>query len=78
MTNDEREKAKAEVEAFLQILQERYGITGSDLRWLARYHRSLEKYGDLTAKALATSIITIAIGGLALAIWEGFKHLLGK
>lgn len=84
--NDEAERDAAErritaelqVEAFISLIQARYGIESKDIprilddmRWV-REHRG--NIGRITW-TIALGIIALAVTGLASSLWEGFKHM---
>jgi len=63
-----------EVRAFLDILERDYGITPDDLRWFARYRRSVTRYGDWIAKAAVTSVVGSVVAGVVYVLYLGLTQ----
>lgn len=73
--------AQQQVEAFLRVIREEYGIgleaigqVRDDLHWLRQYRQRIETASGFALRALVTAVTV----GTVLAIWEGLKHLVGK
>lgn len=73
--------AAEQVDAFIKIVQNRYGIQEKEipvlldgLRWAAEHKRNLEKMGTTAMLTLLGMVLT----GMGLAIWEGLKTLLRR
>lgn len=75
------EKQRSEVQELIREELRRNGInpdepekTADLLRWSARHMRSFESAGSIVSRSVVLALVT----GLALAIWEGFKHLISR
>lgn len=64
-----------EVKIFLKILERDFDLTAEDLRWISNYHRTLAKYGNFIAQAVAVSAVLALLSGLGYAFIEGLKHI---
>ena len=78
---EERIKAEAQVEAFIEIMARRYGLKEDEipeivdnLKWLSNHRRGISRI----SWAAGLAVITLGASGMALAMWEGIKHFLGK
>ena len=78
---EDRIKAEAQVEAFMEIMAKRYGLKEDEipeiidnLKWLSSHRNGISRI-SWTA---GLGIIGLGASGLALAMWEGVKHFLGK
>lgn len=76
---ERRVEAELQVEAFLDMLQRRYGLKSEDvpailddLRWVREHRHGINR----VSWSVALGILTIAISGVAAAVWEGLKHTL--
>lgn len=78
MNEEEKEKAEKEVKAFLEILEKQYGITPETLRWFARYHNSVTRWGDWVAKSIVTSIVGAILGGVGYILYTGIMHIISN
>lgn len=77
---ERRVQAELHVEAFLDLLQKRYGLKPEDvpiilddMRWL-RQHRV---GANRITWSVALGLVALAVTGVAKAFWEGFKHSIG-
>ena len=76
---ERRVEAELQVEAFLDMLQHRYGLKSEDvpallddLRWVREHRHGINR----VSWSVALGILAIAISGVAAAVWEGLKHTL--
>lgn len=76
---ERRVEAELQVEAFLDMLQRRYGLKSEDvpailddLRWVREHRHGINR----VSWSVALGILAIAISGVAAAVWEGLKHTL--
>jgi len=74
---ERRISAELQVEAFMDLLQKRYGLKSEDipsilddLRWVREHRTGINRI----TWNVALGILTLAIAGLATAMWEGIKH----
>lgn len=81
ISEEDRIKAQLQVEAFVDVFCIRYGIKEEEipdllgnLRWLGKHKSSIE---GLSIKA-AMTVVGLVVTGMAVAFWEGIKHLLAK
>lgn len=81
ISEEARITAQIQVEAFAEVFCVRYGIKEEEipellgnLRWLGKHKSSIE---GLSVKA-AMVVIGLVVTGMAVAFWEGIKHLLAK
>jgi hypothetical protein len=74
-------EAELQVDVFLGILQERYGLQAGeireildDIRWVRGY-----RSGTIRAqRAAVVSVFALVLAGLASALWEGIKQSLRR
>lgn len=82
MTTEEemaaRVQAEMQVEAFISLIERRYGIKPeniphmvADLEWIHNHRGHISKI----SWAIALGILSLAASGIALAFWTGLKHL---
>jgi hypothetical protein len=78
--SEHRQLAELQVEAFITLLQKRYGLKPEaipeildDMRWLREHRTNLNR----VSWSVLLGILAIAISGVAAALWEGIKHKLG-
>ena len=73
-----RERVEAEllVEAFLELLERRYGFKSTDipeiledLRWVRQSRNGLIRI----QWSVALAILALAVSGLVMSLWEGVK-----
>jgi hypothetical protein len=82
VTKQEREDVEAriaaevQVEAFLSILETRYGLKSDDvpailddLRWVREHRNGINR----VSWSVALGILAIALSGVMHALWEGIK-----
>lgn len=76
---ERRVEAELQVEAFLDMLQRRYGLKPEDIpailddmRWVREHRHGINR----VSWSVALGILAIAISGVAAAVWEGLKHTL--
>ncbi len=76
---ERRGEAELQVEAFLEMLQRRYGLKPEDvpailddMRWVREHRHGINR----VSWSVALGILAIAISGVAAAVWEGVKHTL--
>lgn len=83
MTEDDdfekRVQAELQVEAFLDLLQKRYGLKPEDippilddLRWVREHRLGINR----VSWSVALGLLALALSGVATAFWEGLKHAL--
>ena len=73
---ERRIQAELQVDAFFTLLQARYGIKPEaipeildDLRWVREHRSNLNR----VSWNVVLGIISLALTGMAIAFWEGFK-----
>ena len=78
---EDRIKAEAQVEAFIEVLSKRFGIKEDEIpelvqtiRWSADHRRGINRMGW----AALLGLLSLVISGAALTFWEGLKHMLEK
>ncbi len=76
---ERRVEAELQIEAFLSILEKRFGLKSEDvpailddLRWVREHRNGINR----VSWSVALGILAIAISGVAAAVWEGIKHTL--
>ena len=76
---EDRIKAEAQVDAFIEILAKRYGLKDdeipallNDVRWIADHRRSISRMGW----AAILGVISLTVSGIWLMMLEGVKHTL--
>jgi hypothetical protein len=78
MTEEERAKVVMQVEHFITILSQRYGIEPTEVveavKWVQAHKLSTERLQQAGIK----SILSIVLTALALSIWEGARSFLWK
>ena len=69
--------AEVQVEAFLSILETRYGLKSGDvpailddLRWVREHRNGINR----VSWSVALGILAIALSGVMHALWEGIKQ----
>ena len=83
VTKEQRDDAEAriqaelQVEAFLDLLQKRYGFQSADIpqilddmRWVREHRTGINR----VSWSIALGILALALSGIASALWEGIKH----
>lgn len=73
-----RVRAEIQVEAFLSILETRYGLKSEDvpqilddLRWVREHRNGINR----VSWSVALGVLAIAIAGVMNAFWEGIKQV---
>ncbi len=73
---ERRIQAELQVDAFFTLIQARYGIKPEaipeildDLRWVREHRSNLNR----VSWSVVLGIITLALTGMAFALWEGMK-----
>ena len=79
--NANKEEAVQLVDAFLEILRHRWGIKEEDIpqllediRWLRSQRAGMRRL----SWTIVLAVVTSAVAGLSLAIWEGIKQVLRR
>lgn len=74
---ERRITAEIHVEAFMELISKRYGIEPEDIprimddiRWVREHRSNISR----VTWSVALGIITLAVGGLMAAMWEGIKQ----
>lgn len=72
-----RVQAEMQVEAFISILEKRFGLKSEDvpqilddLRWVREHRNGINR----VSWSVALGVLAIAIAGVMNAFWEGIKH----
>ena len=78
---EDRIKAEAQVESFIEVLARRYGLKEDEipeiidnLKWLSNHRRGISRI----SWSAGLGVIGLGASGLALALWEGIRHFVGK
>lgn len=76
---ERRIDAELQVEAFMDLIQKRYGLKHEDIpqilddmRWLREHRTGINR----VTWSVALGILALALSGIATAFWEGLKHTL--
>lgn len=76
---ERRVEAEIQVEAFLGMLQRRYGLKSEDIpailddmRWVREHRHGINRI----SWSVALGILALAISGVVSAFWEGVKNSL--
>jgi hypothetical protein len=79
--SEHRLLAELQVEAFITLLQKRYGLKPEaipeildDMRWLREHRNGINR----VSWSVALGILAIALSGVMHALWEGIKASAGK
>ena len=67
---DEQTRAERDVEAFIQILEEKHGIKLDDLKRALHFHVVLDRRAELVTNTIIRIIITALLALLGYAIYE--------
>lgn len=74
LMDDEKEHAAMQVDAFVRILAERYGIEPHEIvesvRWVQERRRTIDRMRSFAAASLIGTIIS----AMLVLLWEGFKE----
>jgi len=75
------EDTQQQVQAFLEEMQRRYGLSDDDVRelvrdwrWLRDYRARMDRYGGW----IAHSIIIAIMSGLVVAVWAGIRSIVTR
>jgi len=77
--DESREMAEKQVEAFIEILRFRYGLTEADIPEILDTAKWAVKHRSRIDKAIGFAVISIIgliVAGVAAALWEGLKQLI--
>lgn len=73
-----RVRAEIQVEAFLSILETRFGLKSDDvpqilddLRWVREHRNGINR----VSWSVALGVLAIAVAGVMHAFWEGIKQV---
>ena len=77
------EDANIQVDAFITVLYQRFGVSESDVKQWIRVipqlidaHERSAKYGEFAAKALLGTVITVFVGSIFTGIGWAVVHLI--
>lgn len=78
MSEDEKHRVHAQVDHFIDILARRYNLTPNDVVDAVNWVKQKKEISSRMKMSGAFSLMGIIIGALLLALWEGFKAVLGS
>jgi hypothetical protein len=75
LSEEEKYRVTLQVDHFIDLLSKRYGIHPTEvidaIQWV-RDHKSIETKVQFGAMI---SVVSVLIGALLMALWEGVKHM---
>lgn len=77
-STEDREHAALQVDAFVEIVSRRYGITPADIVETVRWVRERRAATERMRNFATASLLGTVLAGLLLALWEGVKDLLRR
>ena len=76
---ERRIAAELQVEAFVGLLEKRFGLKSEDipqilddLRWVREHRDGINR----VSWSVALGILAVAVSGVAVAFWEGVKQMI--
>ena len=78
LTDDERRKVAAQVEAFVELITKRYDVRPEEVLEAVRWVREKKAFNDRVKATGLVSLIGLLITAIGLAVWEGVKAMVGR
>ena len=78
LTDDERKKVAAQVEAFVELITRRYDVKPEEVLEAVRWVRERKAFSEKVRSTGLVSLIGLLITAIALAVWEGVKAMVGR
>jgi hypothetical protein len=78
LTDDERKKVAAQVEAFVELITKRYDVRPEEVLEAVKWVREKKAFNDRVKSTGLVSLIGLLITAISLAVWEGVKAMVGR
>jgi hypothetical protein len=78
LTDDERRKVAAQVEAFVELITKRYDVRPEEVLEAVKWVREKKAFNDRVKSTGLVSLIGLLITAISLAVWEGVKAMVGR
>lgn len=75
---EERMKVRAQVDHFVEVLENRYDITASEVIEAVKWVKERRDRAEKLSQAGAISLIGLIITAMAMSVVEGVKHWLSQ
>ena len=78
LTEDERKKVAAQVEAFVELITTRYDVRPEEVLEAVKWVREKKAFNDRVKSTGLVSLSGLLITAISLAVWEGVKAMVGR
>jgi hypothetical protein len=78
LTEDERKKVAAQVEAFVELITRRYDVKPEEVLEAVKWVRERKAFSERVKSTGLVSLIGLLITAISLAVWEGVKAMVGR
>ena len=78
LTDDERRKVAAQVEAFVELITKRYDVRPEEVLEAVKWVREKKAFNDRVKSTGLVSLIGLLITAISLAVWEGVKAMVSR
>ena len=78
LTDDERKKVAAQVEAFVELITRRYDVKPEEVLEAVKWVRERKAFSERVKSTGLVSLIGLLITAISLAVWEGVKAMVGR
>jgi hypothetical protein len=78
LTDDERKKVAAQVEAFVELITRRYDVKPEEVLEAVKWVRERKAFSERVRSTGLVSLIGLLITAIALAVWEGVKAMVSR
>ena len=78
LTEEERRKVAAQVEAFVELITKRYDVRPEEVLEAVKWVREKKAFNDRVKSTGLVSLIGLLITAVGLAVWEGVKAMVSR
>jgi len=78
LTDDERRKVAAQVEAFVELITRRYDVKPEEVLEAVKWVRERKAFSERVKATGLVSLIGLLITAIGMAVWEGVKAMVSR
>ena len=78
LTEEERRRVHAQVEAFVELIIRRYDVNPEEVLEAVKWVREKKAFNDRVKSTGLISLIGLLVSAIGLAVWEGVKAMVSR
>jgi hypothetical protein len=78
LSDEEKYKVTLQVDHFIEILSQRYGIEPTEVIDAVKWVRERKKFSEAVQNATTISFLGVLISAFLFALWQGVVHFLAE